>query len=201
MVLMRAALFLVLVLVPYGIEQYGYWRFVTRNREKEQHPPTRTIHGYGWAYVWDITHLVMLAVAGYRIIAPDQPWPTWEWIGCGVFWIGVGLRVWALRELGPFYAAGLIIKQDHQVIQTGPYRYLRHPLHLGTLIQIVGLAFLAPVWLAVPAVGIAFVLAVYHSRSEDQALLRHLGPAYRDYYARTWDMVDLIFWKRRAGRT
>ena len=197
--LLRTVYFALMILLPYATEQYFYWRFVTKNRERERHAVKKTLTGYGWAYLWDLAHFALLVATGYRFIVPDQPFSLWHWLGWGLFLAGVLLRIWALKELGPFYAGGTIIQKDHQVIDTGPYRYYRHPLHLGTTVQISGLAAFAPIWLGLPAILLSFTLTIAKDRREDQALSSNLGQAYQRYYEGTWDIVDLIFRKGQSG--
>src|SRR6266852_8347440 len=60
---------------------------------------------------------------------PD--WPALRWLGVGFFVTGDMLRLLALRELGSQYGALLTIQAEHQLIQTGLYRYIRHPFYLG----------------------------------------------------------------------
>jgi protein-S-isoprenylcysteine O-methyltransferase Ste14 len=196
-VLLSIVAFVVLVVAPYAAEQFAYWKFVTKNQEKGQHPPLKTVTRYGWVYLWDLAHFAVLLAAGFRFIRQGLPLSAWEWLGWLIFAAGVVLRILALRELGPFYAGGTVIYEGHRVVDTGPYRHLRHPLHLGTMAEVAGLAFLSPVWLGLPAVALSLVLTLYKGRDEDRALLENLGATYARYYARTWDIVDLVFWRQR----
>jgi protein-S-isoprenylcysteine O-methyltransferase Ste14 len=196
-VLLSIIAYVGLVLGPYAVEQFAYWKFVTKNRERGHHPPLKTVTRYGWVYLWDLAHFAVLVAAGFRFIGQDAPLSVWEWLGWAIFGAGVALRVLALRALGPFYAGGTVIYEGHQVVDTGPYRYIRHPLHLGTTAEVAGLAMLSPLWLGLPAVAVSLVLTLYKGRDEDRALLDNLGATYARYYAQTWDVVDLIFWQRR----
>src|SRR5688572_31923332 len=128
--------FVLTILVPYVVEQVAYARFTKRRAEKDE---GRTqVTGYGWAYVWDIAHFLVLGYAGYKLIAH---FPSLGWldvVGVAIFVGGVALRIWALRELGDFYDTDVAIQKEHKVVDSGPYRLLRHPLHMGTDLQIVG---------------------------------------------------------------
>ncbi len=81
---------------------------------------------------------------------------------------------------------------------SGVYARLRHPLHFGTTLQIFGLAVFVYLWQPLVAVGmlaISLAILFYRNRIEDLFLLKHLGAAYLIHYRRTWDIVDLCFWK------
>jgi protein-S-isoprenylcysteine O-methyltransferase Ste14 len=140
----------------------------------------------------------VLVAAGYKSVFVRMPLSAWEWLGYAIYGDGIGLRIWALRALGPFWDGGVVICEEHQVVDTGPYRYMRHPLHPGTALDVVGLAFSSPIWLGVPCAVISLIVAVFINRLEERALLHELGGAYADYYARTWDLIDLFITRFRA---
>jgi len=185
------------ILGPYFLEQYSYQKLMPRKNRDAQESPVLVLQTYGWRVVWDAAHLLVLVGAGYHLIAFNRPFSNWQWIGYISFLSGVLLRIWALRELGEFYDPGIALKHHHQIIQTGPYNILRHPLHLGTILQIAGLASLTPIWLGLPAAITSITLALYLNRSEDLAHAQKFGADYRAYSLHTWDFVDLIFWRKR----
>jgi protein-S-isoprenylcysteine O-methyltransferase Ste14 len=185
------ALFVLLLGLPYGVEQYAYWRYVSRTKAPRR--PQRTLTRYRWEYLWDAAFFAVALAAGWRSFLGPEPLQPWEWPGYALFLAGVAGRIWALRELGPFWAGGVVIREAHQVIDTGPYRYVRHPLHWGTTLEIAGLAAFSPGWLAAPALGVSLALTLGLSRREERALRRELGPAYQAYCARTRDPIDLVF--------
>jgi protein-S-isoprenylcysteine O-methyltransferase Ste14 len=190
---------ILLIAIPYGLEQIAYWQFTVKGQgEKSQEKEVKTITGYGWAYLWDIAHFVLLVYAIYRLIWQTSQLTFLDWSGIVVFILGILLRITALRELGEFYGANLSIQRDHQVITSGPYAYLRHPLHLGTDLQIIGLAGLSPFWLGIPAVLAVLVLTIHRNHFEDVTLMQHLGDAYRHYYQQTWDPVDILYAKEKV---
>ncbi len=186
------------ILMPYAAEQYSYARSVPQKNKQKAESAETSSQGYGWRLVWDASFFLMFVGAGYRIISPGAPLSAWEWTGYFCFLLGVTLRIWALRELGQFYDPGIVIKTDHRMIHTGPYRILRHPLHLGTLLQITGLAGFSPIWLGLPAVFASLLLCLYLNRTEDRTHSQQLGSAFEAYYLKTWDIIDLIFWKSRS---
>jgi len=188
--------FILAILAPYFAEQYFYSKFIpARNKEAKD---TETVsQSYGWRLIWDTAYFFLFISAGYRIIILLTPSPTFERLGYFCFLIGVILRIWSLKEIGRFYDPGIVIKANHQMIHTGPYRVLRHPLHLGTILQITGLAFFSPLWLALPAVFASLLLCLYLNRTEDRTHSQQLGSAFESYYLKTWDLVDLIFWKNK----
>ena len=191
--ILRAFYFVLAIPIPYFVEQYAYSKFIPARNPAA--PKNETIsQSYGWRLIWDTAYFLLFINAVYRIIILSAPLITLEWLGYFCFLFGIALRVWSLKEIGRFYDPGIVVKADHQMVQTGPYRILRHPLHLGTVLQIIGLAGFAPMWLAFPAVLASLALCLYLNRTEDRTH-RQLGSAFEAYYLKTWDLIDLIFWK------
>ncbi len=62
-----------------------------------------------------------------------------HWVGFGLFLLGVGYRLWAIRTLGVFYSHRVQVVSDHQVVDTGPYRFCRHPAYAGMIVAHAGI--------------------------------------------------------------
>ena len=181
--------FIMAFLIPYFLEEAAYSKLIPSTPRGE-----KTIaQGYGWRIVWDLAYHIGLIGAGYNIIFLKH----WEWLGYVIFLAGILLRIWSLSQLREFYDPGIALRSDHRLVQTGPFRLLRHPLHVGTLLKISGLAFFLPLWIVIPNVIASLVLALYLNRTEDCLHLEKFGSDFQMYYLRSWDFVDLIFWKKK----
>ena len=99
-----------------------------------------------------------------------------------LIWAGAALRLWAVRTLGRCFRTAVMVLDDHRLVETGPYRRLRHPSYAGTLITLLGVAFGIGNWISLVALS-ACVLPAYawRIRVEEAALLRRFGPVYEDY--------------------
>lgn len=183
------------VVLPYFLEEYVYRRWVVTGGKKNV--DGTITQGYGWRILWDAAYFFVLVYSAYRIIRPGVSLSWVEWAGYGIFVSGVMLRIWALRSLGQFYDAGIAIQAGHQLVRSGPYRILRHPLHLGTLWKITGLALFCPLWLAIPVIIISFLLTLYLNTLEDDIHHLEFTSSFKEYHRSTWDIVDLLFWKNK----
>src|SRR5215211_4563230 len=110
------------------------------------------------------------------------PGPGW-WpvaLGAAVVALGLALRTWAVRELGRFFKFTVVVQADHQVVDTGPYRLIRHPSYTGLLMAELGLGIALGTWLSIPACLapplIAFAIRIRH---EERVLASELGDPYR----------------------
>lgn len=98
-----------------------------------------------------------------------------------------------MRTLGAFYSRTLQTREEQTVVETGPYRLVRHPGYLGSLLIWTGFALSSrslPVVVGVTGV----VVHAYGRRidAEEQLLDRDL-PGYGDYRRRTWKLIPLIW--------
>ena len=61
-------------------------------------------------------------------------------------WLGIGLAIWARYHLAEYWSARVTIKEDHQLIRTGPYARLRHPIYSGLILATIGSALVIGKW-------------------------------------------------------
>jgi protein-S-isoprenylcysteine O-methyltransferase Ste14 len=124
------------------------------------------------------------------------PGPAW-WpfvVGLALLWGGLALRWWAVLELGRFFQVTVVVQDDHRVVETGPYRVLRHPSYTGLLLIFVGVGFTLGNWLSVAACLVFPFLGVLRRiRVEEAVLTRELGEPYRAYSARTRRLVPRVW--------
>ena len=139
-----------------------------------------------------ITAGVLLSAYGVRPFLPAGfPWPV---VGLGLFAVGTVLRWWSIRHLGRFFTVNVAVAADHRVVDTGPYRWVRHPSYSGLLLQLAGLGLTlgtVPSFLSVLAPP---ALALLHRiRVEEVVLHTHLPNYYPAYAARTKRLVPFVF--------
>lgn len=145
---------------------------------------------------WYLAYSTILALALSRIWA--VPLAGQAWWGYAVWWGGIALRLVSLREIGVYYHPLVLLRAKHRLVDTGPYRRLRHPLHLGLHVEMAGLVLLAADPLAWIALGLSLLVLARRNLQEERALERFFGDAYSDYRRRTWDLVDLLPGLRRS---
>ena len=114
--------------------------------------------------------------------------------GIAVFVAGLALRWYSMAYLGRLFTFDVAIAADHQVIDTGPYRHIRHPAYTGSLMTFVGIGLcggnaLALVVLLVP-IALAFMRRIV---VEEAALTAGLGDQYVDYVARTKRLIPFVY--------
>ena len=124
--------------------------------------------------------------------------PRWSggvrWAGLVVAVAGLAWRGWAMRTLGVFYTRTLRVATKQRLITTGPYRWIRHPGYLGSLMVWGGAAVASGAILA--SVVVLAVLApvyIYRIAAEEHMLRREMGDEYAAYAERTWRLLPRLF--------
>ena len=115
---------------------------------------------------------------------------------CGVAFIilGVALRWYAIRTLGRFFTRDVAVSQDQQVVQSGPYRLIRHPAYSGTFLTMLGVGLAVTNWASLAALLVCvFAGHFYRVRIEEKALMRTIGQPYIEYMQRTRRFIPLLF--------
>lgn len=135
---------------------------------------------------------VELSVNGVRPFLPGRvPWPL---VGLVVFVAGAFVRWWAIWHLGRFFTVNVAVAADHRVVDTGPYRWVRHPSYSGLLLQFAGFGLTLNTLPSLAVVVIPPTLALLHRiRVEEDALRVHLPDSYPAYAERTKKIVPGMF--------
>jgi len=120
--------------------------------------------------------------------------PTSRIVGTVIYVCGLALRWYAIIYLGRFFTVDVAIAADHQLIDSGPYRYVRHPSYTGALLAFLGIGLTLANWasLAVMSVPI-FAAFARRMRVEEAALLQGLGAQYRLYMDRTKRLIPGVY--------
>ena len=114
--------------------------------------------------------------------------------GVAVMAAGLGLRAWSMRALGPYYSRTLRTTGDQVVVESGPYRVIRHPGYLGSIMIWTGFGIASGSAPAAAAVA-ALMGAAYGRRiaSEEVMLTGELGAAYTLYSQRTKRLIPFVW--------
>lgn len=163
---------------------------VKRSRRAEG--ATRADGGSGPVLWFVITAAITMAVgvAGYGPGRFRFPAAWSRAVALSLLVGGLAFRWWAVITLGRFFTVDVATHADHALVDTGPFRFVRHPSYTGLLSAFLGLGVSFGNWLSVAVLMVPIVLALaYRMRIEEQALRRALGTAYDAYCARTKRLI------------
>jgi len=146
-----------------------------------------------------LAHRIPL-VCGYILLA-ELRWPpplnvsvtpraVWTGaMGASVCVLGLLVTLWARWTLGGNWSSNVTFKQGHELIRTGPYRLVRHPIYTGLLIMAIGTALdfgRLRGWLALPLMAAGFWMKL---KQEEKLLVRHFPQEYPTYMKRVKALV------------
>jgi protein-S-isoprenylcysteine O-methyltransferase Ste14 len=131
-----------------------------------------------------------VAVTTYLIYPPWMAWSAlplaaWlRWLGLVPLLPGVALIVSGARHLGRNWTLSVSTRDDHELVTTGPYAWVRHPLYAGILLGSVGAALLAANGVVGGSGVSMWLLLARRTRLEEANLVARFGDAYREYQRR-----------------
>ncbi|HLO18247.1 MAG TPA: isoprenylcysteine carboxylmethyltransferase family protein [Anaerolineales bacterium] len=120
--------------------------------------------------------------------------PMWVgWLGVVAALVGLLFRWWANRVLGTFYTRTLKVTENQSIVRAGPYRLIRHPGYLGSILIWTGAAAATANWIVLLIVLIT-MLAVYIYRIEsEEKMLISAYTDYAEYRRHTWRLIPLVY--------
>jgi protein-S-isoprenylcysteine O-methyltransferase Ste14 len=144
-----------------------------------------------------LAFLAILSAGAFDNRTPETAWRhpgLYGIAGFAVILAGVGLRRSAAQALGRHFTVVMSILEDHELIATGPYRWLRHPNYAGLLLIAVGTAIMVRSPLAVGVTLVGWLpLALLRIHAEERALHERMGQAFVDYCRDKWCLLPGIY--------
>ncbi|MCA9874194.1 MAG: isoprenylcysteine carboxylmethyltransferase family protein [Anaerolineales bacterium] len=176
-------LFMLLAILPFYVTDTYF-----HHRYDPQRPSGKS--GRSWLIVG-----VSLVISAFLLLQPIF-WPGLSWYtsaawGLAIQIIGVmsllaaaALNLWARINLGEFYVQRSEVQENHRLINTGPYAYVRHPLFTAYFLIIIGVFLTNPAWHTL-LVLIGGYFYITNLARKDEAVLRQELPEYEAYMATT----------------
>jgi protein-S-isoprenylcysteine O-methyltransferase len=117
-----------------------------------------------------------------------------RFLGIAAFAAGLAIRWYSIVHLGRFFTVNVAIAANHRLIDTGPYRFVRHPSYTGALMAFLGLALCLANWASLAVMLIpVFLVFLRRMRVEEGVLLQALGSQYREYMHRTKRLIPAVY--------
>ena len=115
-----------------------------------------------------------------------------EWFGLALTAAGIAFAMCARLWIGRNWSGLVTIKEHHELVQSGPYALVRHPIYTGFLVAILGTAILHGELyglLALPLAALGWTLKL---RMEESFMAEQFGAAYLDYHRRVKALVPFV---------
>jgi len=137
------------------------------------------------AYFFVVPYIVIAARPGPELALPEPL----QWVGLGLTVLGIGFAVWSIATLGRHYDLELEIHRDHELVRTGPYRLVRHPIYTGLGLHFAGACLATGNLLLIAGTLLVTYPALFlRAKTEERLLRERFGAAY-DAYAREVGML------------
>jgi protein-S-isoprenylcysteine O-methyltransferase Ste14 len=151
-----------------------------------------------------LLHVVPLMVAALLLWLPRRGIPVLDarflpaaawlfWAGAALTLAGLSFTVWARVHLGRNWSGIVTVKEGHELITSGPYRIVRHPIYTGLLLAFVGSAVGLGEWRGVLAVALVLAALWRKLRVEEAWMREQFGAVYESYAQRVAALVPFLF--------
>jgi protein-S-isoprenylcysteine O-methyltransferase Ste14 len=143
--------------------------------------------------------------AAFFLLFAREAWPHWlrrrffqegslamEWLGLGLTAAGIAFAMWARLSIGRNWSGLVTIKEQHELVQSGPYALVRHPIYSGFLLAILGTAIVHGELYGLAALPLAAFGWTLKLRLEESFMAQQFGTAYLDYKRRVKALVPFV---------
>lgn len=151
-----------------------------------------------------LAYLVILLVGSALVIAGPSP-DSWlghqllppslalAWGGYALTLGGLLFTVWARLTLGRMWSGGVTLKEEHRIVDQGPYALARHPIYTGLTFALLGSALGRGTVAGAIGVTLATASFIIKFRQEERLLEGHFGPAYAEYRGRVKGLIPFVW--------
>ncbi len=137
-------------------------------------------------FVLIFSHRASIGFLGDRIVPRNLIGPI---LGTVLTWMGIGLAIWARYHLAEYWSARVTIKEGHQLIRTGPYARLRHPIYSGLVLAALGAALVIDRWRCVFGFCLVLIGYCFKAKKEEAMLTQQFGDAFREHQKHTGFLI------------
>jgi protein-S-isoprenylcysteine O-methyltransferase Ste14 len=114
------------------------------------------------------------------------------WAGVAITVLGFVITFWARFTLGGNWSSNVTIKVEHELVRSGPYRWVRHPIYTGMIVALAGTAVARDQWRGVVAVALMWVAFTIKRMKEEQFMRQTFGAHYLEYSQTTGAIFPLL---------
>lgn len=117
-----------------------------------------------------------------------------SWIGLFIYFLAAVVVIMARVNLGKQGTGTLVVRENHELITTGLYKYLRHPMYSGTLLGVIGFALVSQS-IFISLISFILYFWIFHKRRvyEEQLLEKTFGEKYREYKASSHRLIPFLY--------
>ena len=139
-------------------------------------------------------HLLALGApfVAARLTLPGPPWGLLA-AGLALYVLGQALRGWAIASLGDWFQGALAVQEGQRVVQSGPYRLVRHPAYAGGILRAAGTGLVLDNWVSLALLVVGMFAFVAARIRREEGILRAGLPPYAEYENRTERLIPGVW--------
>jgi protein-S-isoprenylcysteine O-methyltransferase Ste14 len=164
-----------------------YWLIEARNTA-----PTRKSESLSIAVVYrGATVVGIILIFGFRRL-PTQLWPASVSLRCIAVILalcGFSFAIWARQHIGRYWSARVTLKEGHQLIESGPYGVVRHPIYSGLLLSMAATVMTIGTVQSLFGYAVLVAALVFKLAAEERLLTANFGEAYKEYQMRVKALI------------
>jgi protein-S-isoprenylcysteine O-methyltransferase Ste14 len=175
---------------------YGFFEVFMnlRQRNKSKVATTGDKNSLWWLYGLITVGYALSFSIGATKIGRIYDWNTFFAIGMALVVIGFVIRIHSILALKQYFTYSVAKVENHKIIETGLYKFIRHPGYLGQLIIFIGISTSISNWLSILVMMISVTLGYfYRIKVEERFMLEQLGEVYFNYQERTKRLIPMIY--------
>jgi len=175
---------------------YGFFEVFMnlRQRSKSKVTTSRDKGSLWWLYGLITLGYALSFSIGATRIGRIYDWNTFFIVGMALFVFGFIIRVHSLLTLKQYFTYSVAKVENHKIIETGLYKFIRHPGYLGQLLIFIGISTSISNWLSILAMMVPITLGyLYRINVEERFMLEQLGEDYSNYQERTKRLIPMIY--------
>lgn len=173
---------------------FAYWSAMSVNVKETQRREAMSSR---------LARLVLMVVAVALLWLPSIPLPFlckrflphgyfYFWLGSGITAMGLVFSIWARRHLGINWSQAVTVKKGHELITSGPYSLVRHPIYTGLLLGFLGTAVARGEWRGLLSVALVFAVLWRKLRLEEKWMHSQFGESYIAYSKQVTALVPFV---------
>jgi protein-S-isoprenylcysteine O-methyltransferase Ste14 len=135
---------------------------------------------------------LILGILGIGVFGYKPEYLTLRVVGLIIYIIFSWMQIWSFKSLGEFYSQEILIYKNHELINKGPYKFLRHPQYLSQILVDIGggLAVMSYILLPIALIEIPFL--IMRALLEEKLLKKNFKERFTDYKKKTGFLIPFI---------
>lgn len=184
--------FWVIFAVMITMQVYFSLRFRVTKEHKTAYPKSSERENWVHYVIRSIRAISLAVFLGLYIV--NHPWlgvlslplPGWlRWIGVAVGFLSLALYAWSRATLGKEWSSNLLLGENHSLVTTGPYRWIRHPIYLAMIGFMISIALVTADLFLVAFLLVSTIDLALRIPKEEQMMVEKFGEEYKTYMQRT----------------